>query len=112
MEPFAITSAIQTALSLAAKHGTNDNRSAEFVSQFASTLRNHYRSRTPEVLVLSRGCPDHKPDFRLNELLYDIHVFETDDIPEHGIKILRRSIWQIESEMKNLRKETIKDFNK
>src|ERR1041385_2659198 len=72
------------------------NRSKMFVESLAMKLREYYAGEG--IFVLSRHSPDHRREFGLNELLYDILVCKTDQVrsrSENGnLTYVTGAIWQ------------------
>jgi len=66
--------------------------------------------------VFSKHCPDHKADFKLNELLYDICVCRVAPVQSavHKKELLyiTDALWLIESEFARDSRQTLLDFNK
>jgi hypothetical protein len=93
----------------------HQNRSRHFVESLAEVFRQRFKD-DQGVRVLSRGCEDHRLEFGLNELLYDILVCEIDHTksPRHKkvLTFVSRAIWQIESEFAADAREALFDFNK
>lgn len=92
------------------------DRSKEFLEE----LRKEFSVKFPienSFVVFTKHFSGNRPEFGLNELLYDLLVCETGKtLSAKGINELsfvRKAIWQIESEFKesNVR-ELIWDFNK
>jgi hypothetical protein len=85
-----------------------------FVESLAMKLREYYAGEG--IFVLSRHSPDHRREFGLNELLYDILVCKTDQVrsrSENGnLTYVTGAIWQVESEFARNRRQAIYDFNK
>ena len=93
----------------------NRNRSKNFVEILADQLRKEYKDGS-NIYVLSRHYNKNRKLFGLNELLYDILVFETSPVlsirKTKSLLSVTKAIWTIESELDNNSKEWIKDFNK
>lgn len=104
------------------KYQVMDNaaRSAEFVSRLAEQLRKHYREKRieppSEFAVFSRDSRVNRPEFGLNELLFDILVAEIATVKSargRDIKAIRGAEWLIESELNQTNSRAVLvDFNK
>jgi hypothetical protein len=68
------------------------------------------------VRVFTKYDETNKPEFGLNELLYDVCIVETDTCISAGnrkqLRYITRAIWQVESEFAADSSEAVKDFNK
>lgn len=91
------------------------NRSRNWVNFLAVGFQQAFANHPHDVRVFWRGNPANE-EFRLNELLYDVHVCETATVP-HEIhpgetRYIVSPLWQIESEFSRSEYEALKDFNK
>src|SRR2546423_7078180 len=91
----------------------NRNRSRKFVEAIATEFRRH---ALPSVRVFSKDCSDHRLEFGLDELPYDILVCEVATTPaaqqSKALPYVSRALWQIESEFAADTREALFDFNK
>lgn len=93
------------------------NRSKFFILALTEELRLHWsKVGNTTIRVLSRDCENHRDEFGLNELLYDLLVCEIAEVkpPRKGYPetYVRRAIWQIESEFARDARKVVFDFNK
>jgi len=90
-------------------------RSRLFVEHLATLLRDHYQSEET-VKVLSKHYDENRPQFGLNELVYDILVCETATVQSPGnqrdLTYVTAGLWAIESEFAKDLREALFDFNK
>ena len=93
----------------------NRERSKNFVEDVASSFRKKFKNQD-NVYVLSKHHAEHRDQFGLNELLYDILICETEKVESASqhqtLTYIKRAIWQIESEFAKNTREAIYDFNK
>jgi hypothetical protein len=91
------------------------NRSKHFVESLAAALREFYRAEKG-LFVLSKHHGDHRLEFGLNELLYDILVCKTaqvsSSLENEVLTFVTKAIWLVESEFARNSREAIYDFNK
>lgn len=91
------------------------NRSKNFVESLAGALRQYYLNNDA-VFVLSKHHDKHRLDFGLNELLYDVLVCKTSQVPSslenEVLTYVTKALWQIESEFARNSREAMYDFNK
>lgn len=89
----------------------NRARSQNFVTILAAEIRN----ACPAATVFSRDWKDNKAEFKVNEMLFDVHACETDTLTTVKglrIKYISRSLIQIESEFAKDNREAAIDFSK
>lgn len=120
MEAMEELAYVQAALRCAAADPgqSNRNRSREFVKKLANAFRERFKTHghNTNFCVLSRDNGDHRGEFGLNELLYDILVCEVGTVESarhsRALTFIRRTIWQIESEFSSNSRKALFDFNK
>jgi hypothetical protein len=93
----------------------NPERSRHFVKTLAFEIRGLYED-DPSVRVFSQGLRENRKVFKLNELLYDVHVCQSRKVshPRGDIRLeyVTRSLIQIESEFARDRRQALIDFSK
>jgi hypothetical protein len=92
------------------------SRSKEFVKSLAESFSAHYL-KDDGFRILSRDNNKHRLEFGLNELLYDVLVCKTKEVPsvrkKKQLRFVTEAIWQIESELKKHNSRPwLYDFNK
>jgi hypothetical protein len=69
-----------------------------------------------DVRVFYKGDAQHREDFGLNELLYDVCVCQTATCSSarqgKTLRYVTKALWQVESEFARDSSESMKDFNK
>lgn len=90
-------------------------RSRRFVGALAARMRAAYQGNS-DVAVLSKHYAGNRARFGLNELLFDILVCETFEVPAavsaRHLTVIRKAILAVESELEEDSREAIRDFNK
>jgi hypothetical protein len=88
----------------------NRDRSSQLVESIAAQLRALYCA--PEYWTFSRGHDLYRNEFKLNELSFDVQVCEIAYDRIKDLPFVKRSIWQIESELRDDSRESLIDFSK
>ncbi|HEX8987032.1 MAG TPA: hypothetical protein VF816_03660 [Rhodocyclaceae bacterium] len=92
------------------------SQSRNFVTALARAFRDKFECPVGNSCfrVLSRDHGEHRPEFGLNELLFDVLVCEVGQVPRNPrpLTFVRRAIWQIESEFAADARKALFDFNK
>lgn len=92
-----------------------------WVAGLADALQCHERAECADevrdqVKVFHRQNHEHRTEFLLNEFLHDICVARTDytGAARHNtcVPVMKRVLWQVESEFNSDTREAAKDFNK
>lgn len=93
----------------------NRNRSKNFVEQLGGQFSLHYE-KNENVRVLTKHNGENRPEFGLNELLFDVLVCEVSTVPsattQKDITFVAKGLWAVESEMAKNSREAMYDFNK
>src|SRR4051794_38853044 len=118
---FSLSGVISDALMEAGQVSGAGERAAAFVGILAARFRRVYENH-PGVRVFSQSAPEveqesqekNPRDFGLAELLFDIHVCETDMLTHASgdFHMITRALWQIEAELGSDRRAMIQHFNK
>ena len=91
-------------------------RSQEWVKVLAENFRKCYSNQDNKVKVFSKDFGEHRTEFKVNELLYDIAVCRTGETSsaEKGtcLAYIQEALWIVESEMARDSREAIIDFSK
>ncbi len=91
-------------------------RSQEWVKVLAENFRKCYSNQDNKVKVFSKDFGEHRAEFKVNELLYDIAVCRTGETPsaQKGTPLayIKEALWVVESEMAKNSHEAIIDFSK
>lgn len=96
-------------------------RSQRFVACLAQALRNAYSDSSVEVMSMhlwedgSNSLRQLRTQFGMQELLFDIAVFEKGETTASGGEILsfvRKGLWIVESELAKDSRQALYDFNK
>lgn len=90
----------------------NRNRSKAFIRSLTHALRSYYPPHEKSRRVLSRANSEHRAEFGLNELLYDILVCDIAKLTDISGYYVTQARWQIESELSRDAKQVAFDFNK
>lgn len=92
----------------------NRERSATWVDALARELKRFYKSDDGNVRAFWKGRKDS--DFKLNELLFDIAVCDTEETEsieqQKVLRFVSRCLWLVESELANDSREIIVDLSK
>jgi hypothetical protein len=109
-----VQSAYDSARSQEDKPGKSGPMHRARSSRFVKALANGFREihPPPKFAVFSKDCDHHREDFKLNELLFDIQVCETDCVGDKKLCYIKRSVFQIESEFAKDIREALIDFSK
>lgn len=88
-------------------------RSRTFVNQIAA----YFAARClPNQRVLTRGSPEHRDDFGVNELLFDVLVCECATtraaVAEMLLPFVSKGLWAVESEFARDSRHALRDFQK
>ena len=109
------------------EHADEDPRSCHsalskaWIKALAAALHGHEGAQCADeerkwVKVFHRENSEQRHDFLLNEFLHDICVARTGvaRVPRHDtdVPVVKRVLWQVESEFDSNTRETAKDFNK
>ncbi len=91
-------------------------RSQEWVKILAQNFRKYYSNKDDAVSVFSKDFGEHRTEFKVNELLYDIAVCRTGETlsAQKGTRLtyIQEALWVVESEMAKDSHEAIIDFSK
>ncbi len=91
-------------------------RSQEWVKVLAQNFRKYYSNKDDAVSVFSKDFGEHRTEFKVNELLYDIAVCRVGKTPsaQKGTPLtyIQEALWVVESEMVKDSHEAIIDFSK
>lgn len=97
----------------------NARRSADWVRELAAGLGSHCRNSKPDIpiAVFCRGDSENRPNFRINELLFDVLVAEVKIISSASkgkdLRALSKILWLVESELKRSdSRDVLIDLNK
>ena len=88
-------------------------RSRNFVESLASQFREIYKK--PDYFVFSKYHEDNRAEFKLNEYGFDVHVCEiarADTVDHENVPYVKKSVWQVESELAEDGREALIDFSK
>jgi len=90
--------------------------SQNFVRLFAKSLRSQYPAEA-KIAVMSKDIGGHRLDFGMNELLFDIAVFEWDTTSaiaskKKELQFATKGLLIVESEMAKDSRAALHDFNK
>lgn len=92
----------------------NRQRSMEWIKALAQGFQEMYDNDS--VVVFSRGNPDNRVDFKINELLHDITVCSISKVKaarhDTDLSYITKAHWQVESEFAKDSREAVIDFNK
>ncbi len=99
-----------------AQQDLHRKRSQEWVKVLAENFRECYSNQDNKVKVFSKDFGEHRTEFKVNELLYDIAVCRTSETfsAQKGTPLtyIQDALWAIESEMAGDSREAIIDFSK
>jgi hypothetical protein len=105
----------------AATHHSTDNRdlhrlrSRAWVNALAEQLQKRYQGER-DVCVFWKDNWDLRPEFGLNELLYDVAVCRTKEtepaVSPTRVKYVSEALWAVESEMARDTRKALHDFSK
>ena len=91
-------------------------RSQEWVKVLARNFRKCYSNQDNKVKVFSKDFGEHRAEFKVNELLYDIAVCRTSETSSAQkrtpLTYIQEALWVVESEMAKDSHEAIIDFSK
>lgn len=93
----------------------HNKRSMEWVESLANGFRDAFAS-DKSVRVFSRHYHENRPDFGVNELLYDVTVISVETVPsafhKKNLFFVKEALWQVESEFARDSRQALIDFNK
>lgn len=92
----------------------NRSRSKNFVEELGNQFRIKYKNDS-FYKVFTKHYNQNRREFGLNELLYDVLVCETKSIESskgENLVVIKKAIWQIESEFAKDTRQALFDFNK
>ena len=99
-----------------AQQDLHRKRSQEWVKILAQNFRKYYSNKDNAVSVFSEDFGEHRAEFKVNELLYDIAVCRVGTTPsaqkETPLTYIQEALWVVESEMARDSREAIIDFSK
>ena len=99
-----------------AQQDLHRKRSQEWVKVLARNFRKCYSNQDNKVKVFSKDFREHRTEFKVNELLYDIAVCRTGETPsaQKGTRLtyIQEALWIVESEMARDSHEAIIEFSK
>lgn len=91
------------------------NRSKHFVEALVAQFRQLYSDR-PIVRVLSKHHKLYRNEFGLNELLFDVLVYDTSSVHSArnaaSLTFVTQGLWAVKSEFARDTRQAIFDFNK
>lgn len=97
------------------KGSVHQLRSRNFVACLAKGLKQAFVGRD-NVVSMSKHDTEHRARFGLNELLFDVAVFEYDSVmsgkSRKELFFVRKGLWIVESEFAKNKREALFDFNK
>jgi hypothetical protein len=91
------------------------DRSKNFIECLAAQLQQAH-AKHGNVASMSRHNEGHRERFGMNELLFDISVFQYDTVgsgsSDKELSFVTKGLWIVESEMAKNKREALYDFNK